>query len=243
MNYFDLSIVLQDEIQRIFTGIRNIVSKNSDLIHITHDEDLRIVVEHLNPKSGYCFTIDNPKKDAHNRITFVIEKKPKNLYESIEHRYSILSNTKNPIQAAFSDWIDIIKRADKFNPHPKDKILEDYEERFYNSIQFLDDKDDNKALSFKNKNALNKSLNNIIEYVSNDKTLNEDEDSKEEIIQELKELNALIPQLTQGQIKKRLASVSAKMYYKGIDIINWIATQGSSFGFGYLMSEVIKKLG
>jgi len=231
-NLTQYPLVLLTDMQSVFKEIRKEVEANSEHVRIIHDKDGKIVIVDLNFQSSYSFTIENPRLEK--EVFYTITLSPSNRAETKFNVIKQISTIRRIIQV-FKGWLQTITTYKRLNIHPANKVIRDYQQRYYNSFQFLDDDGDDKPLEPKNQKQLSHFLTFLITQFKDDNEIDD------EIIEELRELNKCIPQLTQVQIKNTLSWIFAKMYYKGVDIINRVSSDGISAGIGYLMIEGIKK--
>ncbi|WP_430467983.1 hypothetical protein [Winogradskyella ouciana] len=240
MNYADYPVVLLENVQNTFQKLRNKVKENDDILRIVKDENLELKIEYTRKGYDFKFSVANPNY-SNNHVSFKVLHLPSSNREKGLFNMPIISSSKEEILNRFNHWLNILKKYENISIHPKDKVLRDYENRFFQVFSFLDDKSDDKALSFKNRTLLNIFIDKTIGFLVADDSI-EDSEEKNEIIEELKELNKYLPQLTQGQIKKRIAVLYSRIYFQGVDIINWIVKEGKSVGFGQILIEGFKGL-
>ena len=225
-------LALLTDIQNVFNALRKEVKANNEHIRITHDKDAKIVIEDLNFQSEFFFSIQKPRLDK--EVKYTLTYSPSNKATTKENIIQGVSTQKRIINI-FNSWLQTVKTYKRINIHPANEVIREYQQQYYNSFKFLDDEGDDKPLEPKKQKQLSKFLELVIT------NLESDDEVDEVFIEELRELNKCIPQLTQGQIKSSLSWLFAKMYYKGIDIVNRVTNDGISAGLGYLLIEGIKK--
>jgi hypothetical protein len=233
MNYKDYPVGLLKDIEATFKLLRGVVDDNSNLIRITYDNDFRLVIKDLDLTSNYSFTIDSPILTKENRINYRLTFAPTNRLV-METKKLVATSADNQVINNFKNWVAILKIYQTVDIHPTNKVLRDYQEKFYSSFKFLDDEADDKPLPFKYQKQISELLILMIGEFEKD-----DEIGKE-IIEEIIELNKCIPQLTQGQIKGAVSWVLAKLIYNGKGVVNRIAKNATNAGIGQAFIEGIK---
>ena len=225
-------LTLLTDIQNVFNALRKEVKANSEYVRIVHDKDAKMVIEDLNFQSEFFFSIEKPRLDK--EVKYTLTYSPSNKSTIKENVVQGIA-TQQRILSVFKNWLLTINTYKRINIHPANEVLKEYQRQFYNSFQFLDDEGDDKPLEPKKQKQLSQFLQSVITNFESDNEIDES------LIEELRELNKCIPQLTQGQITGSLSSIFAKAYYKGIDIVNRVSNDGISAGLGYLLIEGIKK--
>ncbi len=233
INFKDYPIGFLTNIQSTFESIRKQVELNNDKVRITFDDDFCLVMEDLDFKSKFKYTIKNPElKD--NKVFYEISYSPKNSLVLAEHHIVLDGYPK--IVDNFKNWLNLISSYKNINIHPHDKVLQFYQNKFFESFKFLDDDNSDEPLNHKQQVEITKFLNLVIKELENN------EEQNENIISEIRYLNSSISQLTQKQIKTSLSWFFAKIMYLGIDSINRITKVGVDAGIGFLLIEGVKKI-
>ena len=222
------------DIQRTFQQVRIEADKNENWVRIIYDKDFKLSISDIDFESDFFFTIQKPTI-TNSGISYTVSWKPQNA--STNKEFSSNYNSKgDALLSIFVNWLKTVKAYSSINIHPNNNVLKAYQEKFYNSFEFLDDEYDNQPLEPTKQIQLSEFLNSLVEELESDNKIEQD------IIEEIKFLNANISQLTQKQIKTSLSWCFAKMMYLGISVINNVTKVGKDAGIGYLLIEGVKKL-
>jgi len=235
MKYIDKPISLLRDIKKVYSNLRNEVNNNKEFVRIISDDNLKIVVKDIDLDSNFHFTIHNPTfVNGYSHYNIIFRPQNKNIPTETSTK---LSSNGGTIEKAFSEWLNNIKFYYNLSIHPTDDVLNEYKLRFLKVFSFLDeDVEDDKPLKSKTRKQISFLIDKVIDNLEVEKEENID------LIESLRELNKQLPQLTKRQVKESLSWTFAKIYYKGVDVVNWIAKQGASAGFGHLLIEGLKSL-
>lgn len=233
-----LPIALREDVQDLFSIMRNLVKENSEYVRLTYDENHKLEIEHNDFDTDYFFKISEPEYSITVKQTyFNIDRKPASKIKTEPVTQRILFNKgKKDIETRFNMWLSLLKRFESISEHPAINILKTYKDRVFNNFEFLEDENDNEPLNEDKQKEFSKLLGFIV------LVLEQEVPNEEELINEFIELNKEIPKLTLSQIKERFAWVCAKMKYKGIDITNHIIKTARDAGIGHIFIEGIKCL-
>ncbi|GAA4282274.1 hypothetical protein [Gaetbulibacter aestuarii] len=227
-------IRLLKDIERIFSYIRTEVANNNRLVRITHDENYKLIIEDLDIQSDFSFTIELPRLDK-GLVIYQVEFKPQNT-NVLNHYSGEFSSKGNQVLQVFKNWLNTLSEYQTVNIHPSSKVLKDYQEQFYESFEFIDEETDASPLEFKIQRQLSEFLKLLIEEYK------EDENVDEVLLNDICELNKLIPQLTQRQLKTQISWIFARLQIKGINAINRIIKVSTDAGIQYIFVEGLRRL-
>lgn len=235
MNYKNKPINLLTDIKKIYSHIRSEASKHKNLVRITFDDKLKVKLNDIDLDSNFYFEIYNPVY-KNGYCYYLLSYSPQSATSSLEIKVEFSSNGQT-IQKKLEEWLTHIKYYSTLSIHPTDDVLKEYKLRFQKVFAYLDeDLEDDKPLKSETRNQVSHLIDKVIENLEVEESENTD------VIESLRELNKQLPQMTKRQVKESLSWNFAKLYYKGVDVVNWIAKQGASAGFGHLLIEGMKNL-
>ncbi|WP_166961294.1 hypothetical protein [Yeosuana marina] len=234
MNFKNYPYSYLNNIQSTFGIIRSQVNLNSDLVRITFDDDLCIVVEDIDYNSSFKYAIQNPVLKE-GKVYYDITHTPKNSNVISENKFTTES-TGTRIKDNIKAWIHLVSIYQNINIHPYNNVLKHYQNEIFNSFKFIEDDNDDKPLEYNQQVKITNFLNAVVVE------LEDSDEDNDEIIQEIKYLNSNITQLTQKQIKNALSWCFAKIRYKGIDIINKVTRVGVDYGLTLLLEKALETI-
>ena len=208
VDYYKFPLSVKRDANQTFKSLREVAWKNKETIFIEKDEFFHLYLRGIGGNSIFYFKVSNPEPSkANSRIIYSLDFAPHHITSIGPKRTKAPSHS---IIALCSNWLAMLVENDKLKIHPKDTILEQYENEFDGWFEIVDEDADTKTFDAKIQILISNVVTNSvvalkeIGYEDNDDIIEDAEQLKEDIVR-----------LTKRQVFDALKHLYAKLKIKG----------------------------
>ena len=215
INKKEYPLALVKTIEQLYSSIRSHVSNNSDILEITQDEGLMIKIVDSSKHSNFEFVVSNPKFNNRKAI-FTVEHIPEN---TASLKKKSLSTVPDSVLKTLKGWTAWIREYNKASLTADDKILNEYENEFFQNFELLDEDADINPFELEKQIIIHNYIVHVVQILEK----NKEENSK--LIAEANELKDNIPNLTKRKTVKKLSRFFANVRKKSLVLLKEILVE------------------
>ena len=207
-NFQQLPLAAKIDASNTFVKIRNIVSKNNNLIRIEKDLNLVLSVRGLRANSNSFFKISEPKLNTsnNNQISYIVDFAPKNMFSTSAIRREVSGDA---VLKHFNIWLGILEQNIKVFIHPPESFKDQYEDEFEDWFEIVEENANTKPFDTKRQILITSIINTSILQ------LKDSGFEDEEVFEEANQLKKDISKLTMKQAFDSIKKLYAKLKFNG----------------------------
>jgi len=229
LNKKEYPLAILEDAEKVFSAIRQITSKNINLIEIIKDEDFKIIVKDSDLVSTYQFKVSNPEL-RDRKCFYNVEYNPANRYSG---KKLIGFTMHNGVIVDFNNWINLINSHNKANPHPEGSFYNIYRDRFFerfNNIEIIDEDAETEPFS----NLQQVFIYNYFVFVI--EVIKKKGESDPILLEAAEEIRDNVANWPKKKIISKWSEFLAKTQQKGIGLLNEILSAFKKEGIKRLAS-------
>lgn len=227
------------DVKLLFQQVRQVAEENNDILEITKNEPMEIIIKDSAKDSDFEFTVFNPQRDV-NKVKYTIQFNPTN-----SQKLDIHKNTTTPEEVVrlLNHWIGLIKEYNLIDLTPEERILNKYEDEFYDSFEtyeefeIIDEGADVDPYDLRTQLKIDTFLSNAIHI------LKQDEEENKLLIEEAIELKNDLPRLTKKGTVKKLSKLFAKVRQKSLTLLKEFIEEAKKELFKRMIDGSFESLG
>ncbi len=208
----DYPIKILKEAEQLFNFIKADVEENQEILKITQEHPLDILVQETSRKSEFRFNIKHIEIEdtiIGSPIMFNYVLMPQNsIYTESQARREKIKDTLED----YKQWRSIIRDYHNVNLTPDQAILLEYEEEFYTHFEIVDEDSDTKPFDLPNQLLIDALYEKTIEV------LEQNSEENKELIEEAKEIKRDIPNMTKKSTVRKTSKFLAKLRKQGLSL-------------------------
>ncbi|WP_010516933.1 hypothetical protein [Croceivirga radicis] len=215
INKKEYPLALVKAIGQLYSSIRTYVAQNSDILEIVKDKELELKVVDSSKHSNFEFLVHKPKFE-NGKAIFYVEHNPENTVSLKKRSLSIMPDSVLKTLKAWTGWI---REYNKASLSPEDKILNEYENEFFQNFELLDENADTHPFELEKQIIIHNYLLQVVQILEKDKKNNA------VLISEANELKEQIPSLTKRKTVKKLSRFFANVRKKSLVLLKEILVE------------------
>ena len=215
INKKEYPLALVKAIEQLYSSIRTYVAQNSDILEIVKDKELELKIIDSSKHSNFEFLVHKPKFE-NSKAIFYVEHNPEN---TVSLKKRSLSTVPDSVLKTLKAWTGWIREYNKASLSPEDKILNEYENEFFQNFELLDEDADTHPFELKKQIIIHNYLLQVIQILEKDKKNNT------VLISEANELKEQIPSLTKRKTVKKLSRFFANVRKKSLVLLKEILVE------------------
>ncbi|MHC9087382.1 hypothetical protein ACXIHB_01595 [Tenacibaculum sp. IMCC1] len=228
------SLLFVQTVERLNNRVRQFVEKNSDILELTTDDPMELLIKDKSKISDFQFLIHSPNQDNRNKILFKADYNPANNI-AIGTKKTVAE--EKSILVILEQWTNIIRSYNKASWTPEENILNEYEREFYENFEILDEDAD------KNPYKLEKQIIIHNYFVKVIKVLKDNEEDNAELIKEAEEIKDNIPKMTKKATVKKISKFFANVRKKSLPLLKEVLELGRKEVFKRGIKFVLDNIG
>lgn len=215
INKKEYPLALVKAIEQLYSSIRKYVAQNNDILEIVKDKELEIKIIDSSKHSNFEFLVHTPKFE-NGKAIFYVEHNPEN---TVSLKKRALSTVPDSVLKTLKAWTGWIREYNKASLSLEDKILNEYENEFFENFELLDEDADTHPFELEKQIIIHNYLLQVVKILEKDKKNNT------LLILEANELKEQIPSLTKRKTVKKLSRFFANVRKKSLVLLKEILVE------------------
>lgn len=221
----------------ILPNVSETIKPYRHLIKFSNDDQSILHLRDIDENSDLFFRVEQSKSD---HMQFVVHRKPANAYQSEPIKSSF--NGAASVTIFLDSWLELLKKYAETETVFDDPIQKRNEDFFYSQFSMEDEDADYAPFEIPKQFLLAEYIENIKEFISDNREDFKDKNEPEILIKECLDLIEDIPSLPKNTVLKRVSTVCAKIIKNGMGVLKkFINTSSPEFAkkIGQLGAEQI----
>ena len=211
------SLLFVQTVERLNNSVREFVEKNSDILELTINNPMELLIEDKSKISDFKFRIHEPYQDNRNKILFRAEYNPTN--SAVVEAKKVVTEEQS-ILTILAQWTNLIRSYNEASWTPEENILNEYEKEFFENFEIIDEDADINPYELDKQIIIHNYFVNVIKVLENSK------EDNSELIKEAQDIKENIPKMTKKATVKRISRFFANVRKKSLPLLKEVLELG-----------------